>query len=144
MTPREQIEAALKKGDREALDAIRKKCLEPTKEGLSFLARGVLGQDYFKVYEDSSTNRKGMDWNGEFREGCGLVDWGPHGQMCDFLARPPSAGKVKLIQPRGPQDHSPPGEGRPGDPSQPRHPHHHPDVDRRAGARLAARHQGTA
>lgn len=97
MNPKQEIDDALESGDAAAIERVRRKCLEETAEGLSFLARGLLGCDYWKVYETGEVNRQGMEWDGEWRDGCGFVDWGPHGEMANFLAEPPESGKVKLL-----------------------------------------------
>lgn len=97
MTPSEEVDEAIETGDPAKLAIVRRKALAETKEGLSYLARGFLGCDYWKVYETGKVNKKGMEWDGVWNEGCGLVSWGPHGEMCQFLADPPEPGKVKLM-----------------------------------------------
>ena len=49
----------------------------------SYLARMVLGFDYFKSESTGKVIHE-IEWEDEMRP-CGFVDWGPHGKMNDFF-----------------------------------------------------------
>lgn len=79
----------------------KEEMLAPTAEGLSKLARYVLGMDYWLEYPSGRRKtRTRMVWDGEVRTTCGLVDWGPHRDMLQYMADD-SMGNVLIMCSRG-------------------------------------------
>lgn len=62
----------------------RERCLTD----LSYLCRKVLGMDYWKDYKTGELIRGRFEWEGHTYHTTGLVDWGPYGQMQDFIQDP--------------------------------------------------------
>lgn len=66
------------------LEDLRERALD----SLSVFAREILGFDYFVRYKPGDPEHgkeiHTIEWEGEIRE-CGVVDWGPHGQMVQFM-----------------------------------------------------------
>lgn len=58
-------------------------CLQNTPEGLSFLARHVLGFDYWDFLHGKRPveHKQGLWWSSGYHRTCGLVDWGEHRRM---------------------------------------------------------------
>lgn len=75
--------------------------LQPTATGLSLLARHVLGMNYWKDFPSGRRKtRTNLLWDGERQTTCGLVDWGPHGRMLQFMADD-ELGSVLVMMSRG-------------------------------------------
>lgn len=74
-------------GDPEEVDRLRWLCSQESPEGLSALARHVLGYDFF----DTERGTKGKYRASRFKEGgrvwhtCGVVNYGPHREMAKAL-----------------------------------------------------------
>lgn len=75
--------------DPEQVETAKWFCRQRTPEGLSFLARHILGQNWWKIVE--SFNRVRECYNGTWYANAGwwhttgLVDWGPHRKMARAL-----------------------------------------------------------
>jgi len=76
-----------------AIESLRERALA----SLSVFAREVLGHDYYKVFAPDSPDHgkeiRVIDWDGELRP-CGVVDWGPHGDMVRFMEGLTDAGMM--------------------------------------------------
>lgn len=93
----DQIAADIAEGNEDALEAHRRMCLTESKEGLSYLARGVLGMDYWKDEDTGQISRGPITWEGKTYDYRGLVDWGPHGEMLDFVTAQRPGDSVALM-----------------------------------------------
>ena len=89
-TDRTKIPDPIDWDDPDQVLAAKWMCKQRTPEGLSFLARHVLGQDYWKIvgnFGRSHDHRNGRWWSYGIQRTCGLVDWGEHRRMAAALAR---------------------------------------------------------
>lgn len=68
---------------------------ERAESDLSYFARKILGYDYWKI--GGQLVRNGTEWRGEWHDTCGLVDWGPHGEMIDFVRQPSPTGRTQVL-----------------------------------------------
>lgn len=75
--------------------------LEPTADGLSKLARHVLGMDYW-IDEKTGKMKRRTNFiiDGSAYHTCGLVNWGPHREMLQGMADD-SSGSVIIMASRG-------------------------------------------
>jgi hypothetical protein len=62
----------------------KKFCLGGEGKHLAYFARNILGYDYFKSERSGRVTHE-VRYQGKLMKTCGVVDWGPHKAMVDFL-----------------------------------------------------------